>query len=59
MVEAVRRLADAGEGAAVIVNSRSNERVTEAIRKVRQKHLHAKLEPLIVSIRIQLIHMQR
>ena len=37
----------AAEGATVIINGRSEQRVTEAIRKIRQKHPHAKLEPLI------------
>jgi NAD(P)-dependent dehydrogenase (short-subunit alcohol dehydrogenase family) len=37
----------AGEGATVIINGRSEKRVTEAIGKIRQKHARAKLEPLI------------
>lgn len=37
----------AGEGATVIINGRSEKRVAEAIEKIRQKHTHAKLEPLI------------
>jgi NADP-dependent 3-hydroxy acid dehydrogenase YdfG len=34
----------AGEGATVIINSRSEERVSEAIASIRQKHPHAKLD---------------
>ena len=37
----------AGEGATVIINGRSEKRVTEAIGKIRQKHPHGKLEALI------------
>jgi NAD(P)-dependent dehydrogenase (short-subunit alcohol dehydrogenase family) len=37
----------AGEGATVIINGRSEKRVTEAIEKIRQKHPHAKLEVLV------------
>lgn len=37
----------AGEGATVIINGRSEKRVTVAIGKIRQKHAHARLEPLI------------
>ena len=37
----------AGEGATVIINGRSENRVAGAIVKIRQKHSHAKLEPLI------------
>ena len=37
----------AGEGATVIINGRSEKRVTEAIQKIRQKHPHGKLEALI------------
>jgi NAD(P)-dependent dehydrogenase (short-subunit alcohol dehydrogenase family) len=37
----------AGEGATVIINGRSEKRVTEAIEKIRQKHPHAKLEALV------------
>jgi NADP-dependent 3-hydroxy acid dehydrogenase YdfG len=37
----------AGEGATVIINGRSEKRVVEAIENIRQKHPHAKLEPLI------------
>ncbi|UVT21745.1 MAG: SDR family NAD(P)-dependent oxidoreductase [Nitrospira sp.] len=40
----------AGEGAAVIINGRSKERVTEAIGKVREKYPHVKLEPLIADL---------
>ena len=36
----------AGEGAAVIVNGRSEERVAEAIADIRKKHPHARLESL-------------
>ena len=36
-----------GEGARVIINGRSEKRVTEAIEKIRQKHPHAKLEALV------------
>ncbi len=43
-------MALAGEGASVIINGRSKERVTEAMEKIRQKHLHAKLEPLIADL---------
>src|SRR5262249_4286251 len=35
------------EGATVIINGRSEERVTAAIQKIRQKHPHGKLEALI------------
>jgi len=34
----------------VVINGRSKERVTKAIGKVRQKHPHAKLEPLIADL---------
>ncbi len=34
----------AGEGARVIINGRSENRVIDAITKIRQKHPHAKLE---------------
>src|SRR5712691_4201694 len=37
----------AGEGATVIINGRSENRVTEAIAKIRQKHPQAKLEALV------------
>ena len=37
----------AGEGATVIINGRSEKRVTEAIEKIRQEHPHAKLEALV------------
>jgi len=37
----------AGEGATVIINGRSEKRVTEAIRRIRQNHPHGKLEALI------------
>lgn len=37
----------ASEGATVIINGRSEKRVTEAIETIRQKHPHAKLEALI------------
>src|SRR3989441_6012104 len=37
----------AGEGATVIINGRSEKRVTEAIQKIRQKHPQGKLEALI------------
>jgi len=37
----------ASEGATVIINGRSEKRVTEAIQKIRQKHPHSKLEALI------------
>ena len=37
----------AGEGATVIINGRSEKRVTEAIQKIRQQHPHGKLEALI------------
>jgi NAD(P)-dependent dehydrogenase (short-subunit alcohol dehydrogenase family) len=37
----------AGEGATVIINGRSEKRVTEAIHKIRQRHPHGKLEALI------------
>jgi NAD(P)-dependent dehydrogenase (short-subunit alcohol dehydrogenase family) len=37
----------AGEGATVIINGRSEKRVTDAIQKIRQKHPHSKLEALI------------
>jgi NAD(P)-dependent dehydrogenase (short-subunit alcohol dehydrogenase family) len=40
----------AGEGATVIIDGRSKERVTEAIEKVQQKHPRAKLEPLIADL---------
>jgi Dehydrogenases with different specificities (related to short-chain alcohol dehydrogenases) len=36
-----------GEGATVIINGRSESRVTEAIAKIRQKHPHAKPEALV------------
>jgi short subunit dehydrogenase len=39
-----------GEGATVVINGRSKERVTKAIGKIRQKHPHAKLEPLIADL---------
>jgi NADP-dependent 3-hydroxy acid dehydrogenase YdfG len=37
----------AGEGATVIINGRSEKRISEAIKKIRQKHPYAKLEVLI------------
>ena len=37
----------AGEGTTVIINGRSEPRVSEAIRKIRQTHPDAKLEPLV------------
>lgn len=37
----------AGEGTTVIINGRSEPRVTEAIGKIRQTHPQAKLEPLV------------
>src|SRR5206468_8461168 len=37
----------AGEGATVIINGRSEKRVTEAIQKIRRKHPHSKLEALV------------
>jgi NAD(P)-dependent dehydrogenase (short-subunit alcohol dehydrogenase family) len=37
----------AGEAATVIINGRSEKRISEAIENIRQKHPHAKLEPLI------------
>jgi NAD(P)-dependent dehydrogenase (short-subunit alcohol dehydrogenase family) len=37
----------AGEDATVIINGRSEKRVTEAIDKIRQEHPHAKLEALV------------
>jgi NAD(P)-dependent dehydrogenase (short-subunit alcohol dehydrogenase family) len=37
----------AGEGATVIINGRSEKRVTEAIERIRQDHPHAKLEALV------------
>src|SRR5207302_8795000 len=37
----------AGEGATVIVNGRSEKRVSEAIQIIRQKHPQGKLEGLI------------
>jgi NAD(P)-dependent dehydrogenase (short-subunit alcohol dehydrogenase family) len=37
----------AGESATVIINGRSEKRVTAAIGKIRQQHPHAKLEALI------------
>jgi len=37
----------AGEGATVIINSRSEKRVTEAIEKIRKEHSHGKLEALV------------
>lgn len=37
----------AGEGATVIINGRSEKRVSEAIEKIRQKHPRAKLEALV------------
>lgn len=37
----------AGEGATVIINSRSEERVAGAIARIRQAHPRAKLEPLV------------
>ena len=36
-----------GEGATVIINGRSEKRVTEAIEKIRHEHPHAKLEALV------------
>src|SRR3989454_8785766 len=36
----------AGEGATVIINGRSESRVTGAVAKIRQKYPHAKLETL-------------
>jgi NAD(P)-dependent dehydrogenase (short-subunit alcohol dehydrogenase family) len=40
----------AGEGCRVIVNGRTEDRVQEAIEKIRQKHPHAKLEPLAADL---------
>jgi NAD(P)-dependent dehydrogenase (short-subunit alcohol dehydrogenase family) len=40
----------ASEGATVIINGRSEKRVTEAIQKIRQKHPHAKFEALIGNL---------
>jgi short-subunit dehydrogenase len=37
----------ASEGATVIINGRSEKRVTEAIQIIRRKHPHSKLETLI------------
>src|SRR5438552_18135212 len=37
----------AGERATVIINGRTEKRVTEAIQKIRQQHPHGKLEALI------------
>lgn len=37
----------AGEGARVIINGRSEKRVTEAIQRIRQEHPHSKLEGFI------------
>jgi len=36
-----------GEGATVIINGRSEKRVSEAIEKIWHKHPHAKLEALV------------
>lgn len=40
----------AGEGTTVIINGRSEQRVTEAIAKIRQHHHRAKLEPLVTDL---------
>ncbi|MGH8565151.1 MAG: SDR family NAD(P)-dependent oxidoreductase [Gammaproteobacteria bacterium] len=40
----------AGEGAMVIINGRSEKRVSEAIAKIRQKHPRAKLEALVADL---------
>jgi NAD(P)-dependent dehydrogenase (short-subunit alcohol dehydrogenase family) len=40
----------AGEGATVIINGRSEKRVSEAIEKIRQKHPRAKLEALAADL---------
>jgi NAD(P)-dependent dehydrogenase (short-subunit alcohol dehydrogenase family) len=40
----------ADEGATVIINGRSEKRVSEAIEKIRQKHPRAKLEPLVADL---------
>lgn len=40
----------AGEGATVIINGRSEKRVTEAIEKIRNQHPHAKLEALVADL---------
>jgi NAD(P)-dependent dehydrogenase (short-subunit alcohol dehydrogenase family) len=40
----------AGEGATVIINGRSEKRVSEAIEKIRQKHPRAKLEALVADL---------
>ena len=40
----------AGEGATVVINGRSKERVTQAMGKIRLKHPRAKLEPLIGNL---------
>jgi len=37
----------AGEGATVIINGRSEKRVTQSIEKIRQEHSHGKLEALV------------
>src|SRR4030081_2931771 len=40
----------AGEGARVIVNGRTDERVSEAIASIRQSHPNAKLEPFAADL---------
>ncbi len=40
----------AGEGARVIVNGRTSERVEEATERIRSEHREAKLEPLAVDL---------
>jgi NAD(P)-dependent dehydrogenase (short-subunit alcohol dehydrogenase family) len=40
----------AREGATVIINGRSEKRVSEAIEKIRQKHPRAKLEALVADL---------
>ena len=40
----------AGEGATVIINGRSEKRVSEAIEKIRGKHPRAKLEALVADL---------
>ena len=40
----------ADEGATVIINGRSEKRVSEAIEKIRQKHPRAKLEALVADL---------
>src|SRR6266496_3183646 len=37
----------AGEGATVILNGRSEERVIQAVEKIQRKHPYAKLEVLV------------